>query len=566
MKLSRGIGLIARSGYTLRHGLGDVRPDPDALERTRERIRIRRRNRRVGATGTALALGLAALVLVWTAFRPTSGPAPATGPTGLIVFSAQAPTDMTPFIEVMDGDGSDVHRLAPGDDPALSADGTSIAFVRTMEAGTGIWVMKPDGSGQRQLTSNAHGMDESPTWSPDGTEIAFDRNIGLGTPRRIYVVKTDGGGLEPLTDPDWDRLEPAWSPDGSQIAFVTAGPGTIEANGNPPQIWVMNADGSDPEQLTSVPVGARRPAWSPDGSQIAFDGGGGTIYVINADGSGLRKLGPSIGGFDPTWSREGNRIAFTGGSDNDHRIFSMNLDGEDVDPLTEAPNATSPSWGAVPTLTPPSPTQCVQARTSGDFDGDGTVDEAKVIAIVSTDVSCDRNGDVYSHLESQQIEVVFGSGKRLDQPLTDCQPCLTGGLVFDATDLDGAGGDELAIDVGPGAATDYVGFYRVDPGGIRPLVVREPGDPPYVEPGPAILGGGFDSGLWSPIECRVAADGTRELISVHAENVAGPVTGPWKVHTTTMVLTSNRLVVASTNDVESTNFSRTSGVFRNGCS
>jgi dipeptidyl aminopeptidase/acylaminoacyl peptidase len=554
----------------LRHGLGDVRPDPDALERTRERIRIRRRNRRAGAAGTALTLGLAALVLVWTAFRPTSNPAPATRPTNLIVFSAQAPSDLTPFIQVMDDDGSDVHRLAPGDDPALSADGTSIAFVRTTEVGTGIWVMKPDGSGQRQLTSNPHGMDESPTWSPNGTEIAIDRSTALGTPRRIYVVKIDGTGLEPITDRDWDRFEPAWSPDGSEIAFATAGPGTIESNGNPPQIWVMDADGSDQRQLTTLPFGAWRPAWSPDGSQIAFDGSDGAIYVMNADGSGLRKLGPSIGGFDPTWSPDGNRIAFTGGSDNDHRIFSMNLDGDDVHLLTEAPNATSatsPSWGLVPTLTPPSATQCVQATTSGDFDGDGTVDEAKVIAIVSGVVSCDRNGAVYSHLESQQIQVRFGSGQTLDQPLADCQPCLTGGLVFTAMDLDGNGHDELAIDVGPGAATDYVEFYRVDSGGIRALLVAEPGDPPFIAPGPAILGGGFDSGLWSPIECRVAADGTRELISVHAENVTGPITGPWKVHTTTMVLTSNRLVVASTNDVESKNFfSKRPEVFRNGCS
>ncbi len=552
----------------LRHGLGDVRPDPDALERTRERIRIRRRNRRVGAAGTALTLGLAALVLVWTAFRPASGPSPASGPTGLIVYSAQAPTDMTPFIEVMDGDGSEVQRLAPGDVPALSADGTSIAFVRTTEAGTGIWVMKPDGSGQSQLTSNAHGMDESPTWSPNGIEMAFDRSTRFGTPRRIYVVKIDGTGLEPLTDRDWDRFEPAWSPDGSQIAFVTAGPGTIEANGNPPQIWVMDADGSDQRQLTSVPFGAWRPAWSSDGSQIAFDDGGSAIYVINADGNGLRRLGPSIVGFDPTWSPDGNRIAFTGGSNNDHRIFSMNLDGENANPLTEAADATSatsPSWGRVPRLTPQSPTQCVQATTSGDFDGDGTVDEAKVIAIVSGDVSCDRNKDMYSHLESQQLQVRFGSGQALDRRLTDCQPCLTGSLVFTATDLNGDGRDELAIDVGPGAATDYVGFYRVDSSGIRPLVVAEPGDPPDVEPGPAILGGGFDSGLWSPIECRVAADGTRELISVHAENVAGPITGRWKVHTTTMALKGNRLVVASTNDLESDNFSRTSGVFQNGC-
>jgi len=126
--------------------------------------------------------------------------------------------------------------------------------------------------------------------------------------------------------------------------------------------------------------------------------------------------------------------------------------------------------------------------------------------------------------------------------------------------LDGDGRDELAIDVSSGGATGLVEFYRVDPDGIRPLVIAEPGDPPYVEPGPAILGGGFDSGLQSPIECRVTAAGTRELVSIHAKNVGDSLFGPWKVQTTTMTLRDDRLVVTSTSDSERI-YSRTSEVF-----
>jgi TolB protein len=550
----------------LHRGVEGVRPAPDAFEHTLQRVRIRRRNRRLVTTGTALALALATFALVWTAFRPASGPTPASSPTGLIVFASQAPTDMTPFIEVMDDNGSHVRRLRAGDEPALSADGTRIAFVRSAGTGTGIWIMGVDGSGLQQITSNPKWMDESPSWSPDGTQVAFARGSAPGTPRRIYVVNVDGTGLEPLTDPASDRFEPAWSPDGTQIAFVTAGPGTIEANGQPPQIWVMNADGSRQMQVTSVSVGAWRPAWSPDGSQIAFDDAGGGMSVIDADGSRLRQIGPT-GGFDPTWSPDGDRIAFTGGVDDHHWVLSMNLDGEEVKRLTDGPSATSPAWGIAPALTSASPTECVQATTSGDFDGDGTTDGAKVAALVPADVSCDRNGDVYSQMESQRIEVAFGSGQMLDQPLTECQPCLTGTGVFAAMDLDGDGRDEVGIDVGPGAATDYVEFFRVDPQAMYPLVIAEPGDPPYVRPGPAILGGGFDSGLWSPIECRVDADGARALVSVHAQNVKGPVTGPWTVHRTTMLLQGNRLVVVAVADDQSNDFfSRRSAVFQNGCS
>ena len=230
------------------------------------------------------------------------------------------------------------------------------------------------------------------------------------------------------------------------------------------------------------------------------------------------------------------------------------------------PTSGSISAGQPTTLPPatgttsPTPTRCVRATTSGDFDGDGTTDEAELVELVSGHVSCQNGGEVVSHLLSQQIDIQFGSGQMLQQPFKDCQPCLTGSGVFSATDLDADGRDELAIDVGPGASLDDVEFYRVDLNGVHPLLVVDPGDPPYVEPGPAILGGGFDSGLQSPIACRTNADGTRELVSVHAENVGGNVEGPWKIHATTMVLQGDGLVVTSSKDSHGS-FPMTSQVF-----
>jgi hypothetical protein len=109
------------------------------------------------------------------------------------------------------------------------------------------------------------------------------------------------------------------------------------------------------------------------------------------------------------------------------------------------------------------------------------------------------------------------------------------------------------------AAIGLVEFYRVDPEGIRPLVIAEPGDLPYVEPGPAILGGGFDSGLVSPIVCRVNDHGNREFVSIHAENRGDSLAGPWEVHKTTMILQGESLVVTSTSDSESS-FPGTSGI------
>jgi hypothetical protein len=80
-----------------------------------------------------------------------------------------------------------------------------------------------------------------------------------------------------------------------------------------------------------------------------------------------------------------------------------------------------------------------------------------------------------------QLRFRFGSGQTLQVPFADFQ----GGLcayVFSATDLNGDRRDELAIDVSSGGASGLEEFFRVDPDGIRPLLIAEPGDPPYVEP------------------------------------------------------------------------------------
>jgi Tol biopolymer transport system component len=572
-------------GDLLREGLGDLRPTPDALERTLERIRIRRRNRRVAAIGTALALGLAALALVWTAFRP-AGPMPAAGPHGIAFVRGPilaGPSISDAEIYLMEPDGSGVRELTDASadgkvaaEPAWSPDGSKIAFVLSTPehlgayAGDGdIYVMNADGTGLTKLTD---GLDAAhPAWSPDGSRIVFVRDQGSS----LMIVNADG------SDPTEVRLDgkafppyqgPAWSPDGTRIAFQASPSQGVDTN----SVYLANVDGTQTTRITHG-LSDGSPAWSPDGTTLAYAGPDG-IYLHDMQIDTDRRLTvcdkQADCGFDfqPSWAPDGSRVVFTrqdygGGS---IQIFVVSADGTGLQQLTNGPEWNGePSWQPEPE-TSPSPTasltRCVQAKTSGDFDGDGTTDEAEFIEIVSGQVSCERGGEVVSHLLSQQIDIRFGSGQKLQQRFTECQPCLTGGLVYTATDLDGDGRDELAIDIGPGAATDYVGFYRVDPDGIHPLVVADPGDPPYVKAGQAILGGGFDSGLQSPTMCRVNADGAPELVSVHAENVGSSIEGPWKVHTTTMVLQGDSLVVTSTKDLQPGSFSITSGVFQNGCS
>ena len=136
--------------------------------------------------------------------------------------------------------------------------------------------------------THAAADDWYPAWSPDGQRIAFSSNrdgkrIAFVSYDELYVMDADGSNPTNLTQDAGDDGYPAWSPDGQRIAFVS------ERDGNP-ELYVMDADGSNPTRLTQDAGRDGSSAWSPDGQRIAFVSrrdGNAEIYVIAADGSSL---------------------------------------------------------------------------------------------------------------------------------------------------------------------------------------------------------------------------------------------------------------------------------------
>lgn len=168
-------------------------------------------------------------------------------------------------------------------------------------------------------------------------EIAFFASDGGGD-FEIYAINPNGGSARKLTDNLTNDWSPAWSPDGSKIAFVR------QVTSDYTQVFVMNADGTNQIGLGSATgTGALEPTWSPDGKRIAFGG----VCTINADGTD-RTCPTNLRGWSPAWSPEG-KIGFIRGA-GFYEIYAANPDGTGLvnlsaaDGTGTAPSSTALDW------------------------------------------------------------------------------------------------------------------------------------------------------------------------------------------------------------------------------
>jgi Tol biopolymer transport system component len=268
--------------------------------------------------------------------------------------------------------------MTHGGAPAVSPDGSKIAFLSDRDGADDIYLIAADGGGEVRLTDTPE-AEGQPAWSADGREIRFtvfadgasriysmdpagkNRKLlgtvpgralrlspdgktvlywtGTWTAMRLFASRADGSEARQITDGTGVVWGARWSPDGKRLAF-----GDKDAQGAL-QVFVMNADGSGRRQVTRPDAPGEQfqmPAWSPDASQLAAQGSvrgqPAHIWIVDAATGAARRLSPHDQPYHdevPAWFPDGKRIAYQSNRTGRMEVWVMNADGSEARPLTK---------------------------------------------------------------------------------------------------------------------------------------------------------------------------------------------------------------------------------------
>jgi hypothetical protein len=273
------------------------------------------------------------LALVSLALLPQSGGAGTRAGTNAKIVYASLVGGVTHDIFVANTDGSGAVNLtnnaADDVEPAISPDGTRVAFSSDRGGSYDIYVMNLSGSTPLRLTAN-FGSERDPSWSPDGNTIVYSYFDPAGTTGYdIWSMNADGSGLKSLSNYLADEHHPTFSPDGQAIVWSDNG-----------QIYTMTPDGGQRAQLIMSGSVDDYPIFSPDSTRLAW-ACGNQICAWAADGYTLGPITGAIAGLNHVvWSPDGSKLLYSSATG----IAVANSDGSGAAAITGLATDLAGDW------------------------------------------------------------------------------------------------------------------------------------------------------------------------------------------------------------------------------
>ncbi len=214
--------------------------------------------------------------------------------------------------------------------PSWSPDGTKIVFTSNAQGYGSIWIMDFDGNNEIAIPNTMYSSCFVNAWNHDGTKVTFQKTIVDGSSNKdVYVINIDGTDLSQITT-DWQHEgTPAWSPDGTKIAYIK------NSLSGGYDLWIMKSNGDDKQQITTNIFHLDYLSWSPDGTKIIFYSAvDRQIWMINADGTESTQLTFGEGNnFWPSWNSDDN-IAYASDKSGNYDIWLMDENGNNILQLT----------------------------------------------------------------------------------------------------------------------------------------------------------------------------------------------------------------------------------------
>jgi TolB protein len=251
-------------------------------------------------------------------------------------------------LHIVDSDGAETRKITTGRgalSPAWSPSGESVVYTVLGNAGTQVEELDVRTGRTRRISQIRAGLNITPVYQPNGNAILYAQGTGNGTD--LVLANLDSSGAHKITaGKGTDNTSPSYSPDGRQIAFISGKSGQ-------PQVYIMDADGTNIQLLTPYQAGTRSyrasPDWSPDGQAVAYEQQNGNfqIWTIDLRDRSPKQLTSEGENEDPSWAPDGRHIVFSSTRSGDKQLWILDCESGRARQLTHNKGARLAAWSPV---------------------------------------------------------------------------------------------------------------------------------------------------------------------------------------------------------------------------